>query len=105
LGCDGERRIVPPGVDLAVGDLEGPHDLQLERLVREPEDVHPLGHHDRTIGRDVDDAELDALDARRARADERVDRVGDGLPASDRRLPAQKLRTTSIGLSIWLLLR
>src|SRR3984893_6059927 len=76
--------IVAPGVDLAVTDLEGPHDRQLERLVREPEDVHPLGHHDRTIGCDVDDAELDALDAWRARADERGDRVGDGLPAGDR---------------------
>src|SRR6476619_4085002 len=66
-------------------DLEGPHDLQLERLAREPEDVHPLGHHDRTIGCDVDDAELDALDAWRARADERGDRARDGLPAGDRR--------------------
>src|SRR6476660_6110599 len=77
--------IVAPGVDLAVTDFEGPHDLQLERLAREPEDVHPLGHHDRTIGCDVDDAELDALDARRARADERGNRHRDGLPAGDRR--------------------
>src|SRR5207244_6921203 len=77
--------IVPPGVDLAVADLEGPHDRQLERLVREPEDVHPLGQHDWTIGRNVDDAELDALDAWRARANERRDRVGDVLPAGDRR--------------------
>src|SRR6266446_144453 len=77
--------IVSPRVDLAVTDLEGPHDLQLERLAREPEDVHPLGHHDRTIGCDVDDAEVDTLDAWRARPDERGDRLGDGLPASDRR--------------------
>src|SRR6267154_2718222 len=77
--------IVAPGADLAVTDLEGPHDRQLERLVRELEDVHPLGHHDRTIGCDVDDAELDALDAWRARADERGDVVRDGLPAGDRR--------------------
>src|SRR5256714_695548 len=77
--------VVAPGLDLAVSDLEGPHDRQLERLVRELEDVHPLGHHDRTIGCDVDDAELDALDAWRARADERGDVVRDGLPAGDRR--------------------
>src|SRR5258708_37305542 len=77
--------MVAPRVYLAVTDLEGPHDLQLERLAREPEDVHPLGHHDRTIGCDVDDAEVDALDAWRARADERGDRVRDGLPAGDRR--------------------
>jgi hypothetical protein len=30
-------------------------------LAREPEDVHPLGHHDRTIGCDVDDAEVDTV--------------------------------------------
>src|SRR5438132_10020968 len=77
--------VVAPGLDLAVTDLEGPHDRQLERLVRELEDVYPLGHHDRTIGCDVDDAELDALDAWRARADERGDVVRDGLPAGDRR--------------------
>jgi hypothetical protein len=41
----------------------------------------PLCHHDRTIGCDVDDAELDALDTWRARADERGDVVRDGLPA------------------------
>src|SRR4029453_11876954 len=67
--------IVAPGADLAGSDLEGPHDRQLERFVRELEDVHPLGHHDRTIGCDVDDTELDALDAWRARADERGDRA------------------------------
>src|SRR6266851_1107261 len=67
--------IVAPGLDLAVTDLEGPHDRQLERLVRELEAVHPLGHHDRTIGCDVDDAERDALDAWRTRADERGDVV------------------------------
>src|SRR5258708_12152482 len=77
--------MVAPRVYLAVTDLEGPHDLQLERLAREPEDVHPLGHHDRTIGCDVDDAEVDTLDAWRARPDERGDRLSDGLPASDRR--------------------
>src|SRR5439155_19942359 len=77
--------IVAPSIDLAVTDLERPHDLQLERLAREPEDVHPLGHHDRTIGCDVDDAELDALDAWGARADERGDRVRDNLPAGDGR--------------------
>src|SRR5882724_10476018 len=76
--------IVAPRVDLAVTDLEGPHDLQLERLAREPEDVHPLSHHDRTIGCDVDDAEVDTLDAWRARPNERGDRLGDGLPAGDR---------------------
>ena len=62
--------VVAPGVDLAETDLEAPHDLQLERPVMEPEDVDPLSHHDRTIGCDVDDAELDALDAWRARADD-----------------------------------
>src|SRR6266699_3511858 len=77
--------IVAPGADLAVTDLEGPHDRQFERLVRELEDVHPLGHHDRTIGCDVDDAELNTLDAWRARADERGDRARDRLPAGDRR--------------------
>src|SRR5436853_6162470 len=77
--------IVAAGADLAVTDLDGPHDLDLERLVRELEDVHPLGHHDRTIGGDVDDVELDARDAWRARADERGDVVRDGLPAGDRR--------------------
>src|SRR4029077_5559899 len=76
--------IVAPGADLAVTDLEGPHDRQLKRFVRELEDVHSLSHHDRTIGCDVDDAELDALDAWRARADERGDVVRDGLPAGDR---------------------
>src|SRR5258708_2486771 len=75
--------IVPPGVDLAAADLEGAHDRQLERLVGELEDVNPLRHHDRTIGRDVDDAEIDALDAWRARADERGDVVGDGVPTGD----------------------
>src|SRR4029079_15706451 len=58
---------------------------QLERLAGEPEEVHPFGHHDRAIGGDADDAELDALDAWRARADERGDRARDGLPAGDRR--------------------
>src|SRR6266704_2012653 len=77
--------IVPPGADLAVPDLEGPHDLQLERLARELEDVHPLGHHDRTACCDVDEAEVEALDAWRARADERRDVVRDGRPAGDRR--------------------
>jgi hypothetical protein len=48
--------IVPPGVDLAVADLEGSHDRQLECLAAELEDVHPLRHHDRTVGCDVDDA-------------------------------------------------
>src|SRR6266851_7445564 len=78
--------IVPPGVDLAAADLENAHNRQLERLVGELEDVHPLRHHDRTIGCDVDDAEIDALDAWRARAQDRSDRVGDVLPAGDRRL-------------------
>src|SRR5258708_4605067 len=78
--------IVPPGVDLATADLEGAHDRQLERLVGELEDVHPLRHHDRAISCDVDDAEIDALDAWRARAQDRSDRVGDVLPAGDRRL-------------------
>src|SRR5213592_2500625 len=55
--------MVPPGVDLAAADLDGAHDRQLERLVGELEDVHPLCHHDRTISCDVDDAEIDALDA------------------------------------------
>src|SRR4029077_13126391 len=78
--------IVPPGADFAAADLEGAHDRQLERLTGELEDVHPLRHHDRTIGCDVDDAEIDALDAGRARAYERGDRGGDVLPAGDRRL-------------------
>src|ERR1700752_4236952 len=73
--------IVPPGVDLAVADLEGPHDRQLKRLVGELEDIHPLGHHDRTIGRDVDDAELDALDTWQAGPDHRVDQACNRLPA------------------------
>jgi pimeloyl-ACP methyl ester carboxylesterase len=77
--------IVPPGADLAAADLKGAHDRQLERLGGELEDVDPLRHHDRTIGRDVDDAEVDALDARRAGAQDRSDRVGDVLPACDRR--------------------
>src|SRR5690348_14122957 len=77
--------IVAPRVYLAVTDLEGPHDLQLERLAREPEDVHPLGHHDRTVGCDVDDAEVDTFDPWRARPDERGDCLRDGLPANDRR--------------------
>src|SRR4029077_4531124 len=70
--------IVPPGADLAVTHLEGPHDLQLERLARELEDVHPLGHHDRPVGCDVDEAEVETLDAWRARADERHEVVRDG---------------------------
>jgi hypothetical protein len=53
---------------------------QLERLVRELEDVHPVGHDDRSIGCDVDDAELDALDTSRASANERRNVVRDGLP-------------------------
>src|SRR5689334_6549434 len=73
--------VVPPGTDLAVADLEGPHDWHLERLAGELEDVHPLRHHHRTIGCDVDDTEVEALDARRARADERGEVVGDGFPA------------------------
>src|SRR5258708_8968404 len=60
--------IVPPGVDLAAADLEGAHDRQLERLVGELEDVHPLRHHDRTIACDVDDAGIDALHPCRATA-------------------------------------
>src|SRR6476620_4024658 len=54
--------IVAPGWDPAVPDLEGPHDGQLERLVGELEDIDPLGHHDRAIGCNVDNAEVDALD-------------------------------------------
>src|SRR6267142_2928636 len=54
--------IVAPGFDLAVPDLEGPHHGQLERLVGELEDIDPLGHHDRTICCNVDNAEVDALD-------------------------------------------
>src|SRR4029077_19153234 len=77
--------IVAPGVDLAITDLEDAHDLQLERLVGDLEYVHPLGHHDRTLGHDVDEAQREALDAWRARADERGDVVRDGLPAGDRR--------------------
>src|SRR2546425_3936928 len=77
--------IVTPGADLAFTDLECPHDRQFKRLRRQLEDVHPLGHHNRTIGCDVVDAELNALDSWRARADERGDVVRDGLPAGDRR--------------------
>ena len=72
--------IVAPGLDLSVGDLEGPHNRQLKRLVRDCEDVDPLGHHDRAIGCDVDDAEVDAFDAGRARADERGDTAMASLP-------------------------
>ena len=46
--------IVPPRADLAVADLEGAHDLKLEQLVGELEDVHPLRHHDRAAGCDVE---------------------------------------------------
>src|SRR5260221_1647692 len=75
--------IVPPGVDLAAADLEGAHDRQLERPVGEFEDVHPLRQHDRAIGCDVDDAEIDALDAWRSRPQDRSDRVADVLPSDD----------------------
>src|SRR5882672_3967466 len=83
--------IVAPGFDLAVPDLEGPHNLQLERLIRELEHVHPLGHHDRTICCNVDNAEVDALDRHNprrsgsARTDERADILPDGLSADHRR--------------------
>src|SRR6266699_3128323 len=77
--------IVAPGADLAVTDLEGPHDRQLERLAGELEGVHPLGHHDRTACCDVDDAEVESLDAWRARADKRREVVRDRRPAADRR--------------------
>src|SRR4029077_94339 len=76
--------IVAPGVDLAVVDLEGPHDLQVESPAGKCEDVDPLRHYDRTAGGDVDDAELNALDAGPARTDERRDVVGNVLPAGDR---------------------
>ena len=102
--------------------------LDLERPVREPEDVHPLGQYDWAICCNVDDVELDALYAWRARADKRLDGVCDRLSARDRRerdvvvngvvgeefsqldrphvvrTTAQNLRTTSIGLSILALL-
>ena len=77
--------IVPPGVDLAVSDLECPHDRKPERLVGQREGVHPLGHHNRTIGDDIDYTEIDTLDSWRARTDVRVDVVGDVLPAGDGR--------------------
>src|SRR5712664_729792 len=76
--------VVPPGVDVALVDLEGPHDLQVESLAGKREDVDPLRHHDRTASGDVDDAELNALDAGRAGTDERRDVVGNVLPAGDR---------------------
>src|SRR6478752_6531989 len=76
--------VVPPGVDLAVVDLEGPHNLQVERLAGKREDVDPLRHHDRTAGGDVDDAELNALDPGRAGTDERRDVVSNVLSAGDR---------------------
>src|SRR4029077_4559196 len=65
-------------------DLEGPHDLQVESPAGKREDVDPLRHHDRTAGGDVDDTELNALDAGRPRTDERRDVVGNVLPAGDR---------------------
>src|SRR6266571_4119075 len=77
--------IVTPGADLAFIDLECPHDRQFKRLRRQLEDVHPLGHHDRTACCDVDEAEVEALDTWRARADERREVVRDGRPAGDRR--------------------
>src|SRR6185437_12915473 len=76
--------VVPPGFDLAVVDLEGPHDSQVESLACKREDVDPLRHHDRTIGGDVDDAEFDAFDAWRTGTDERRDVVGNVLSAGDR---------------------
>jgi hypothetical protein len=78
-------KVVAPGVDHAAADLEGPHDGQLERPVRKLEDVNPLGHHDGTIGCDMDQSELNCLDAWRSRADERGDVVGDGVPTGDGR--------------------
>src|SRR4029077_15255083 len=76
--------IVAPGVDLAVVDLEGPHDLQVESAAGKREDVDPLGHHDRTAGGDVDDAELNALDAGGGRTAQRRVVVGNVPPAGDR---------------------
>src|SRR6266550_3320321 len=76
--------VVPPGFELAVVDLEGPHDLQVECLAGKREDVDPLRHHDRTAGGDVDDAELNALDAGRTGTDERRDVGGNVLFAGDR---------------------
>src|SRR4029077_12391005 len=81
--------IVAPSLDLTVTDLEGPHDRKLKCLWRKLEDLPPLGHHDRAIGCDVGDAELDALDGRYARTapcartDERRDIFRDGLLAAD----------------------
>src|SRR2546423_1618036 len=76
--------VVPPGFDLSVVDLEGSHNLQVECLAGKREDVDPLRHHDRTVGGDVDDAELNALDAGRAGTDERRDVFGNVLFAGDR---------------------
>src|SRR5882757_2081501 len=67
LACELVRvEIIPPGVDLAVPDFECPHHRESERRVGQFEDVEPLRHHNRTVGRDIDDAEVDTLDARRA---------------------------------------
>src|SRR4029077_15563527 len=76
--------VVPPGFDLAVVDLEGSHDPQVERLAGKREDVDPLRHHDWTVGGDVDDAELNAFNAGRAGTDERGEVVGNVSSASDR---------------------
>ena len=116
--------IVAPRVDLAVSDLEDAHDRQLERLAWNLEHVHSLGHHNWTLGHDIDEMQRKALDARRPRADEGGKVVRDSLPARDRLQrdvvidgvvaekcgelggssivgpAAQNLRTTSIGLSI-----
>src|SRR5580765_4139294 len=76
--------IITPGADLAFTDLEDPHDRQFEQLARRLEGIHALRHHDRTIGCDVDYAELDALDTWRARANERGKVLRNGLFAADR---------------------
>ena len=70
-------------LDLGVTDLEDAHDWQLERLAGELEHVYPLGHHDRTACCDVDDAELDALHARRTRANDRGEAIGNVRLAGD----------------------
>lgn len=70
-----EVEVVPPGLDLAVTDFERSHDRQFERPVGEREDVHSLGHYDRTIGRDVRHLEVDAFDTWPTRPDKGANRV------------------------------
>jgi hypothetical protein len=79
-----EVEVVPPGIDLAVTDFESSHDRQFERPVGEREDVHSLGHDDRTIGRDVRHPEVDAFDTWPTRPDKGANRVFYVISPGDR---------------------